>query len=202
MIGDSTLHKPSKRQWMGKYGFRALDHGKNGNWTGYFAKYPNSTHPQTGKQMYSLWTGTDFRAADGGGCPQPTALKSIRASTAFHAHNFFESTNEIRSKYLTFGEPVPLADRMPLSNLTGDMHTAVACSHGWPAPKDRRRQFANYSFVQPAGTGPILFENPNIRQWRVDRVRQILAEDEAIYGALNVSCNGNGRCEAVTRRRG
>lgn len=125
--------------------------------------------------------------------------KSI-GHNAFHFHNFFESTEEIRHKYTTYGEPLAKAGESPLGIIHDDLSLTAACAHGWQNLGARkyyvggdRTLFGNSTRSAYASEGaqrPIFFENDLVRRNRHQHLKELILKDEQKYGAGNATCIG------------
>ena len=185
LIGDSKLHKPPDRTWMKQYSFRVNDHGYSHNYTGYFLKNNDTS-------LYPLWNGADIRRS-GGGRQVPLDQNQI-SHTAYHWHNFFESTEEIRHKYTTYGEPNEKAKSKPLAMIHDDLSVSVTCVHGWQNKGERKWAQEKYDAI--VGPRPIFFENEDIRKVRHEQLKNLVLEDEKQFGLVNSSCS-SVTCEEV-----
>ena len=114
-IGDSNIHKPGIREWGGK-GPRREGYG-GGSGSADFTKMPNTT-------MYPLWKPEDFRMVQGG--EMIGAIGDIKFS-AFHVHNFFDSIEILRNKYVTYSHPDEQSNTIPLGEIHGDVKLTVTC---------------------------------------------------------------------------
>lgn len=112
-IGDSNIHKPGVREWDGK-GPRTDNYGYDDDNYDYL-KMPNTT-------MYPLWKPEDFRMIQGG-----RQIGDETGWSAFHLHNYFNSIEVLRRKYLTYSHPIEDAEISSLNNIHGDVTTMLNC---------------------------------------------------------------------------
>lgn len=198
-IGDEKIHKPPERQFYKKYSSRAVGHGRlNKNYEKYFKKY--NIQPENPNKMFALWNAADFRNLEGG--RQIKMDKKVVLQNAYHFHNFFESTEEIRHKYATYGEPLPKAIKSPLGAIHDDLGLAAACVHGWQNLGERKyyiglskrgsssseQQQSPQDLLTKGPRRPIFFENEDIRNARHEHLTKLILTDERKYGAVNASC--------------
>jgi hypothetical protein len=96
--------------------------------------------------MYPLWTAHDFRSVWGGTKirgPYYTNSKGEQENseiTAFHLHNFFLSTHDVRRKQLTYGHTDGRAFQVPLEELKDDLNLARNCLRGRPFPTMKKKR--------------------------------------------------------------
>ena len=190
-IGDSNPHKPAERVFHGRYSSRSIGYGmRPGNYTAYFAQHPEAQW-QNIEKMYPLWNAADYRNLNGG---RQIRLDRKKVShNAFHFHNFFESTEEIRHKYTTYGEPIGIADKAPLGTIHDDLSLAAACAHGWQNFGSRQYYVGGDKEAFPTNNNdaprrPIFFENEAIRKARHQHLTDLILQDEQMFGAGNATC--------------
>ena len=112
-LTDSQRHRPfawRKQQFTKKFG----------NYSG----WPKE------KETFPLWNAADFRRDQGGFkfvFEDVSYLRFRMGHTGFHFHNFFDTTEQLRKKYLTYGHPVPGADNMTISEIHPDLDLFVDC---------------------------------------------------------------------------
>ena len=119
-VGDSLLHPPGKREYKERHGMRLNGYGRNGDYSKYVAGGMGSNN------SYPLWYASDFRNQVGG---RMHSMKD-RSPTGYHFHNFFNSANDIRVKYHTYGHASHDAMDKPIWELQDDIKLAVDCAHG------------------------------------------------------------------------
>ena len=210
-IGDHNLHKSALRGFHGRHSRRATGYGRpSSNYDAFLAQHSNDTDfkdmTSHGKIMYPLWNGADYRTLMDGG--RQLDFSHEVSYNAFHFHNFFESTDEIRHKYLTYGEPIQKANHVPLSAIHSALSVAVSCVHGWQNPGTRKYHlggdkevFASLSSSLTTNQGPrrpIFFDNPDIRNLRHQHVRSLIAKDEQQYGTANATCDSRA-CTIISQ---
>jgi hypothetical protein len=78
---------------------------------------------QPSSAYYPLWSATDFRMEDATSWWPAKDIFPI----AWHFHNFFDSLEDVRNKYLTYGHPVEEAASIPLENISRDLDFMVGC---------------------------------------------------------------------------
>ena len=192
----STAIRP--KLWRRPNRFRGGQRGARatlfGNYTAYLAQYPEVKTQKT--PMYPLWNAADYRNLAGGG--QVRLDPKTVGHNAFHFHNFFESTDELRNKYQTYGEPLAIAGTSPLGIIHDDLSLTVACARGWQNHGSRKYYvggdktlFGNSTRSTYASVGPhrpIFFENDSIRKNRHKHLKELIRNDEQKYGSGNATC--------------
>ena len=110
-IGDSDIHKPGIREWGGK-GPRREGYGEKD-----YSMMPNVS-------MYPLWKAEEFRTLEGGAMVGGIGANSF---SAFHLHNFFDSIEILRNKYVTYSHPDEKFATIPLGDIHEDINLTVTC---------------------------------------------------------------------------
>jgi len=153
-IGDAKLHPPTNRN---KWSHREPGYGHGGNYSQYEA-YVST--PLNMKGQYPLWNPHEIRAEVGG--KVISKKDEWRSPTAYHFHNYFMSTEEIRFKYSTYGHnDTKAALEKPLWNLNRDLELAVTCAAGIHTEK------AEINFESmPGRAKPIYYLNEEARRAR------------------------------------
>lgn len=184
MIGNSTLHLPGEREFLGngrQYGKRITGYGKgraSDNSIDYTLYKPN--HDSEGRPMFPLWKPVDFRSTEGG----TMLADKRRKQTSFHFRNFFPSIKVLRKKFNSYTHADPLLDHetIPLG-FNVDMITMINCALGRKDAKDAKNKRLEGGFDAIDGDTPILFQNNEYRKARHEELRDAILEDEAKYGS-------------------
>lgn len=145
-IGNETAHTKGMRN--------------TGNWPGshliaarIFDRDPNRT-------FYPLWQPWDFRNSKS---DENLVLENGQRHTGYHFHNFFNSFDDFRNKYKTYGHPNDSADKAPIESF-GTGHIIVPCLRG--------QKGMHESFDEIEGRRPLLWDAP----YCVARSREIQEE--------------------------
>ena len=123
-IGDDTFSL-NDTQRQRKFAWR---HKK---YTVKFANY--SGWPIQEKKTYPLWNAADFRRDQGGHViyfEDVDYLPGHMGHTGYHFHNYFETTKQLRNKYLTYGHPIKDAENRTVAEMHPDLDTMVDCVLG------------------------------------------------------------------------
>lgn len=196
-IGDDSVHKLALRVFHGNHSMRADGHGRQG-YEEHFARYPELGEDK-GVKMYPLWNAADYRSLGGG---SQIRLNPKVSHNAFHFHNFFESSDEIRHKYTTYGEPLAKAKSHALGMIHDDLSIVVACVHGWQNFGNRKYHLGGHQEVFSALGGPrapILFQSDNVRNARHQHLKELIQQDEKRFGQVNGTC-GSATCTALKKQ--
>jgi len=176
-IGDSeTIHTiPAIREYQG--GCRKNGKGKLDT---DYDKYPLNNISWS---MYPLWNAADFRCTAGGkryprGKPYPPG-RSFHNHTAYHFHNFFENTDLVRNKYLTYGHSVSNALSVPLGHLANSLNMLVHCVMN---RTNSGHASLEGGFNNIHGLRPLIFDFDEYRRARHEEFRALVEEDEAKHG--------------------
>lgn len=79
---------------------------------------------------FPLWNAADFRRDQGGHeilFEQVDYLRWGMGHTGYHFHNYFDTTDQLRNKYMTYGHPIPDVERMSVSEIHPDLDLMVDC---------------------------------------------------------------------------
>ncbi|KAL3919996.1 MAG: hypothetical protein SGILL_003478 [Bacillariaceae sp.] len=190
--------KAQKRQDNGQFGQRAKHYGQSGpdNYPWYIMQ----------SNKFPLWSANDFRTV-----PVSTVMANYqeghrrRRSTkaafgvAYHLHNWFTDLSVLRNKYATYGHPVADAKRIKLHDIDVDLDIMLRCLHGvantnhggivannhsqhdnrWYVHDGNVTQF----WLNHGGPKPLYFMNQTWSQKRHEWLKDIVAQDEAMYGS-------------------
>lgn len=176
-IGDPRPNVPRKMKYT--VNLRVND------WKDHIAQVPfqNTTIP-----LGPLWDAADVRML-GGSYRQAVGTTSHGHAnslyTAYHFHNFFESLEVFRRKYLTYGHPQWEAMNVSLGDIhKDDVGFMVDCLTGrsdsgsifqQPSPTD-------WSLLDPVWGTPIAFQHvPEYRQLRHEELQRELAKDVLLH---------------------
>jgi hypothetical protein len=160
--GNSSLHPPTKRQYVDKHGMRLHGYGADGeDYSQYVADGlgPENTFP--------LWHGTDMRLGNGGRMIE----MADGSPTGYHFHNFFMSADEVRNKYATYGHARSGAENLPVWEVSADVKLAVDCAHG-------QREYALDFNNTGSSVLPIYYLNDEVRHKRHHFWLSIVKEEE------------------------
>ena len=145
----------------------------------YSAKLNYSAWPKKKKQ-YPLWNPADFRRDTGGFViyyEDVNYLPFRMGHTGFHFHNYFETTDQLRTKYMTYGHPVKTADNMSVAEIHPDLDLMTDCVLGRSLEKNKHltlsMRLANFR-----GRIPIAYRLKGYSVARHLELRNILSEDE------------------------
>lgn len=187
-IGDERIHPPPRRSFNDVHSFRAEGYGLDNNYSAYFEE--NSIEGN----MYPLWNPADIRRVEGG-----RMVKHKETTyTAFHLHNNFLTSREIRNKYTKYAEKLERANTVPLMLIHEDVGLAVSCVHNltWTG---KQKTLLNGGYSSIRATRPLLYHNDEFRSLRHQEALNLVLEDERRYGAVtNVSCSG-ARCDTCNQ---
>jgi hypothetical protein len=82
------------------------------------------------KPVFPLWNAADFRRDQGGFdifFEHVDYLPLGMGHTGYHFHNYFDTTDQLRNKYMTYGHPIPDVERMSVSEIHPDLDLMVDC---------------------------------------------------------------------------
>lgn len=212
-IGSTDIHKPAQRIFYGNHAQRINGYGMDsGNYTGYLQHY-NTLRDAKGNIMYPLWNAADYRTLGGGKQVSFPQNPELLSHNAYHLHNFFESTDILRHKYATYGEPLEKAKTEPLATIHDDLSVVVSCVHGWQNHGQRKYHIGgDQAALGDTGVGadggtsptgyiprrPIFFDNAMIRKKWHEHLMNSIKTDEAKYGLANATCSSQN-CQVHTR---
>ena len=103
----------------GKTGGRPSGHGREDQ------VFDKDLYPDGGNTTYPLWNAYDYRLTAGG-----KQFTKRGGHTGYNFHNFFDSVETLRNKYLTYGHVNRQAMKIPLGDLGDDLKMAVDCVLG------------------------------------------------------------------------
>mmetsp|Transcript_8873 Transcript_8873/g.19164 ORF Transcript_8873/g.19164 Transcript_8873/m.19164 type:complete len:646 (+) Transcript_8873:135-2072(+) len=184
LIGNSTLHPPARREWHANkhhhdgekhqralppasatHGSRIMGYGEEGNYSLYRAET---------KGRYPLWTAEDIRTGDGDAL---MIIKDDWSPTGYHFHNFFQSAEEIRFKYGTYGHAYEGVNDTPIWEVHKDVDLGVRC-----ALHENKTNGDVESFETAEGKSrPIYYLNEDFRRRRHAAWRKIVLEEEEAF---------------------
>lgn len=144
--------------------------------------YSDEVH-SSGK--YPLLNGPDMRmleASYSGLVTYANETKDGIYGVAFHFHNFFANLTTLRNKYQTYGHGDKMAFGKTLSELDQAMDIVVRCAHNIRNTRGHKVRFTG-DILGYAGPKPIYFLNHTYRAQRRDRMRQLVVDDEKLYGS-------------------
>lgn len=112
--------------------------------------------------------------------------QSSRYAVAYHFHNWFQDLKVLRNKYRTYAHGDRNVYKKTLSDVEHDLGIIVRCVKDLPHranPEGRKRFEMRNAYEVAKGPKPIYFLNETYREHRHELVKQLLVEDEAIYGS-------------------
>ncbi len=135
-----------------------------------------------------LWDATDVRMLWGSGRMMvgTTSHGYVNMlNTGYHFHNFFDSLQVLRRKYLTYGHPKKDAMSLSLGEIQpNDVGFMVDCLMGRSTSGSKWRQAgpADWSMVDPVWGTPIAFQRvPDYRHLRHQELQKEMTQDELLY---------------------
>jgi hypothetical protein len=171
-IGDAMLHPLARRGIKERHGKRLEGHGVDGD----YSKYMTEQGIGLNNNSYPLWSATDFRNQEGG---RMIGMADGTSPTGYHFHNFFNSANDIRVKYHTFGHPLDDAMDKPIWELDKtDLGAAVDCARG---NGENSLTFNNTG----SSVMPIYYLNDDVRNTRVQKWQRIVNSEDDYWGSKN-----------------
>ena len=187
-IGDSeTVHTMiATRDYKDTQGCRSEHHGKQ------LIDYDLYPLNQTSISMYPLWNPADFQCVEGGTQLSEKYLamryddeegdkKLILTHTGYHFHNFFETIELLRNKYLTYCHPIKEAESKPLGELQTDINMAIACVMN-RSVDDFRNPPLKGGFEAIPGQRPLMLEYDEYRAARHEELYRMIVSDELKNG--------------------
>ncbi|KAK1748020.1 beta-1,4-mannosyl-glycoprotein 4-beta-N-acetylglucosaminyltransferase [Skeletonema marinoi] len=132
------------------------------------------------KTTYPLWNAADFRRDQGGFkfiFEDVSYLRFRMGHTGFHFHNFFDTTQQLRNKYRTYGHPVPKANNMTISEIHPDLDLFVDCVLNRNATSNKHKTLTT-RLEEFEGRIPIAYTIDGYSLARHKEMGQILLEDE------------------------
>jgi hypothetical protein len=145
-------------------------------------------------KRYPLHTVQDYRSVVSG--TQVSRKNSVVQGVAYHIHNFFDSFETARHKYVTYSHANKRAANDPLAIWglrleSEDIELMVRCTKNIKVSEDAikkhnlRTRF-KMSFEEIGNDfQPIFFLNETYRKQRATKVRQMVEEDERRHPARN-----------------
>jgi hypothetical protein len=95
--------------------------------------------------------------------------------TGYHFHNYFETTQQLRKKYMTYGHPVKEAQNMSISEMHPDLDVMVDCVMGRSVTNNKHNVSSVAEFE---GRIPIAYLLDGYSIARHIELEKILKEDE------------------------
>jgi len=168
-VGDDR-YKLSARQRKREFAWRADKFSAKFNYSG----WPKEN------ELYPLWNPADFRRDTGGFSimfEDVDYLPFRMGHTGFHFHNYFETTQQLRTKYMTYGHPVQTADEMAIGEIHPDLDLMVDCVLGKPSHENKHRTLPKrlHDFE---GRIPVAYELNGYTMARHLELKSIILEDE------------------------
>ncbi len=145
-----------------------------------FTKKENYTGWPKEKTTYPLWNAADFRRDQGGFkfiFEDVSYLRFRMGHTGFHFHNFFDTTQQLRYKYRTYGHPVPEADNMTISEIHPDLDLFVDCVLNRNVTANKHKILTT-SLEDFEGRIPIAYTIDGYSLARHEEMGKIMQEDE------------------------
>lgn len=172
-IGNPRGRPTPVRQFKGVHGERVFGWGGN-----HSSDYPADVIKNG---SYPLANAADMRTG-----VENYALHGVKfVVAAYHFHNFFESTYELRHKYGTYGHFEFRVWKMTLSQIhADDVDMLVRCARDLPNsanPASKTRYEGGLDSY--TGPKPIFFLNETYRRQRHAQVKLMIDEDEKQYGS-------------------
>ena len=150
----------------------------------YSAKLNYSAWPKS-KQQYPLWNPADFRRDTGGFViyyEDVDYLPFRMGHTGYHFHNYFSTTEQLRTKYKTYGHPVKTADMMSVSEIHPDLDLMVDCVLGRSSDKNKHLTLSS-PLTHFEGRIPVAYKLKGYSVARHLELRNILSKDETTWKA-------------------
>ena len=192
-VGDPSGRTTPEREHRRRYGGRSRDWGKED-----YNKYPQDV---LDNERFPLWDGRDIRETNGSNenllnfinIREKGHDETARFGTAYHLHNWFRDTEELRHKYLTYGHSFSGAKTTPLTKFGEDIGMQVRCALGLGNKgfEDNTEYYENNTLVADGGQGstfsiggnrPIYFQNRTYVEERHALVIEMIKADEEKYG--------------------
>jgi hypothetical protein len=143
-------------------------------------------------KRYPLHTVQDYRMVVSGA--QVSRRNSVVRGVAYHFHNFFDSFETARHKYVTYSHADKRAANEPLAAWglrANDIELMVRCTKNVEVSQDaiqkhNLRTRSKLSFEEIGHDfQPLFFLNETYRKQRAVKVRQMVEEDERRHPAQN-----------------
>jgi len=146
----------------------------------YTHKYGNYSGWPKEKTTYPLWNPADFRRDQGGHIiyfENVDYLPFHMGHTGFHFHNYFETTQNLRKKYMTYGHPVREAENMTVGEMHPDLDLMVDCVLRRSTWKNRHNTLSS-RLEEFEGRIPIAYGLEGYTVARHLELEKILMDDE------------------------
>lgn len=97
--------------------------------------------------------------------------------TGFHFHNYFETTQQLRTKYMTYGHPVRTADQLAIGEIHPDLDLMVDCVLGRSTTNNKHSTLSKriHDFE---GRIPIAYQLKGYTTARHMELKSIISSDE------------------------
>ncbi len=128
---------------------------------------------------FPLWNAADFRRDQGGHeilFEQVDYLRWGMGHTGYHFHNYFDTTDQLRNKYMTYGHPIAGVDRMSVSEIHPDLDLMVDCVLGRPSTNNKHTTLST-KLKDFEGRIPIAYGFDEYVVARHNELKMILTED-------------------------
>ncbi len=132
-----------------------------------------------GKQAFPLWNAADFRRDQGGHDifhEQVDYLPFGMGHTGFHFHNYFDTTDQLRRKYTTYGHPIANVDKMSVSEIHPDLDLMVDCVLGRSTANNKHNTLST-KLENFEGRIPIAYQLDGYTIARHNELKAILTDD-------------------------
>lgn len=151
----------------------------------YTQKYTNYSQWPKEKETFPLWNPADFRRDQGGHViyyEDVDYLPFRMGHTGYHFHNFFESIQHLRKKYVTYGHPMPEAAHMSVGQIQPDLDVMVDCVLGRNT-SDNRHVTLQKPLAEYEGRIPIAYRIEGYTMARHMELKTMLLEDPIGHNA-------------------
>jgi hypothetical protein len=126
----------------------------------YTYKYGNYSGWSKDKKTFPLWNPADFRRDQGGHVimfENVSYLTFGMGHTGYHFHNYFETTTQLRTKYMTYGHPIKDAENMSIGEMHPDLDVMVDCVLG-RSSMNNKHNVSSVKLVDFQGRIPIAYD--------------------------------------------
>mmetsp|Transcript_12064 Transcript_12064/g.22465 ORF Transcript_12064/g.22465 Transcript_12064/m.22465 type:complete len:530 (-) Transcript_12064:34-1623(-) len=150
----------------------------------YTEKYHNYSGWPKEKTTYPLWNAADFRRDQGGHTimfEDVDYLPFRMGHTGFHFHNYFETTQHLRKKYMTYGHPIREAENMTVGEMHPDLDVMVDCVLGRNTANNKHNTLPS-RLEEFEGRIPIAYGLEGYTMARHSELKAILMDDEKGHG--------------------
>ncbi|KAL7534327.1 hypothetical protein ACHAXR_007929 [Thalassiosira sp. AJA248-18] len=169
-IGDDEF-KLDDSQRQRQFAWRKKEYTlKHGNYSG----WPKE------KKTYPLWNPADFRRDQGGHkiyFEDVDYLPFRMGHTGYHFHNYFETTQQLRKKYMTYGHPIREAENMTVDTMHPDLDLMVDCVLGRSTAENKHNTLST-RLEEFEGRIPIAYGIDGYTMARHMELKAILMNDE------------------------